>query len=220
MNSGREGRSSRGAAPACRLWLWRPAGQVGPRASRPSRAVQIGGGGGCGTARAGYRDFSLRSPERGGVAAPDKGPLIGSRALWPSGTPRTSRGAPDLRTSGHAPRSLTTKRGAGRAPARRPLGGARLILMRGSNDDGRYRSLARGLGWGCGRAPRAAPPGAQACRHDRALHACRGGRPARGLQPLSPEIRSATVRGVRAHHARGATRGLRASASATERRRA
>jgi hypothetical protein len=35
--------SLKGAAPACRLWLLWPAGQVGPRASRPSRAVQGGG---------------------------------------------------------------------------------------------------------------------------------------------------------------------------------
>jgi hypothetical protein len=34
--------------------------------------------------------------------------IIVSRALWPSGTPRTVVARPGVRTSGHAPRSVAT----------------------------------------------------------------------------------------------------------------
>jgi hypothetical protein len=69
------------------FWL---AGRVGPRTSRPTRGLQerqrLRSGCG-GRPRAGSRDFSLRSPEREGSLRPITGrPVIGSRALWSSGT--------------------------------------------------------------------------------------------------------------------------------------
>jgi len=124
----------------------------------------------------GTATFRSAPLSRGVVAAPDNGPVIGSRALWPSGTPRTGGGAPELTAErSRVPQRGDDERGAGRAPARGPAGGARLILMRGSNDNDRYRSLARGLGWGCGWAAAPTAAGWPARRWPGRHAACRAG---------------------------------------------
>jgi len=64
-----------------------PAVQVGPRASRPSRAVRDGAVKGRWWEHGARRVPRLCAPLPL-VATPDKPRFIGSRALWPSGTPR------------------------------------------------------------------------------------------------------------------------------------
>ena len=74
------------------------AGQVGPRASRPSRAVLTARM--VGTSRAGYRGCPLHSlwslrPRMPGI--------LGGRALWPSGTRACRKRAAVGTLAGHAP---------------------------------------------------------------------------------------------------------------------
>ena len=59
------------------------AGRVGPRTSRPRpRAGGVA------------PPLPFARVSVGGLAPPDHGAVIGNRALWPSGTPRTNGGAP------------------------------------------------------------------------------------------------------------------------------
>jgi hypothetical protein len=107
------GPSGRGRAGS---WSWLVSGeQVAPRASRPSRGLQRGGGeeGGGGSPRAGYRGCSLRSLRS---LRPIMPRIIGSRALWPAGRRRWwwRRG---VRSAGGHAACTSASSSAGRAPA-------------------------------------------------------------------------------------------------------
>ena len=105
--------SLKGAAPAGRLWLFVARGPGRPEGVAPvtrnAGLLRLRDGGG-GIPRAGYRDFSLPAC----VRSPDKPRGLSEVARF---GPRARRARmvarPGVRTSGHAPRSISTNRGSG-----------------------------------------------------------------------------------------------------------
>ena len=106
------------AALARGCWLFGPRANAGPRASRPSRAVlRRRSEGIAASAQRAPGLAAVRSLPSGRSPDNPRG-IIGSRALWPSGTRACRKRAADLTLAGHAAGSLSFS-SASRAPIER-----------------------------------------------------------------------------------------------------